>query len=313
MALKLKCPCGKTLSAPESAVGKRGKCPKCGMKFVVPGPKKKAPAATSTPAPSPTPEPAAEVEDDFGLDLPDLGGLEDDLGGMSGLLDEALDEPLKAREPVVDSSNPYASPQSAAPAKKQSTHERMGTLANGIKLVFWGTVLAVVAFLLAVFGGLAALFTGSEVPLVGVLISPFLSLGGYVLAVIGRIMCLSVPEKVGAKGLIYACVACDLAAAAIHVGSLVTDISPFIELGAGVLGLATLILFVLFIKAVARFIGQEHLAEDARKVILLVIVCIASIFLIIIPFVAILTIGTLLYGVYKYLNLLQHTAEYVRP
>src|SRR3954451_20132616 len=36
MALKFRCVCGRKLSAPESAVGRRGRCPECGDIFVVP-------------------------------------------------------------------------------------------------------------------------------------------------------------------------------------------------------------------------------------------------------------------------------------
>lgn len=39
MSTTLKCRCGQTLSVPESAVGKRGKCPKCAATFLIPAPK----------------------------------------------------------------------------------------------------------------------------------------------------------------------------------------------------------------------------------------------------------------------------------
>ncbi len=79
MALKLKCPRGERLTAPETAAGKRGRCSKCGHTFTIPDPKAIDQATTAT---------MAVVPD--ALD-----------SGVNNLLDEVLSEPA----PIVASTD----------------------------------------------------------------------------------------------------------------------------------------------------------------------------------------------------------------
>lgn len=317
MAIKLKCPCGERLSAPESAVGKRGKCSKCGMTFIIPGPKAATPAASTSAAPSkPAPKPADDP--DFGL--PDLGEDLSDLGDDFGdLLDDALNEPSPA--PSTSETNPFASPTATTAPSPGSSKQRggvtrvqMNTLANGIKLVFWGTVMVVCASVLAALGGLF-------LPTLA-LISLGISVVGGLISTVGRIVCLGGPTKAGGKGLLIAAVACDLIAVGISLVAVAGTAIPFADLVTSLLNLATLILFLLFIKSVATSIGQEHLAKDAWTIIILVVIAIVlliatplSIFIFpLLPLVTVLGfIGVGLAAVFKYLNLLQYTAEAVRP
>ena len=45
MAIRLRCPCGKTLRAPENAAGRKGRCPVCGKVFTIPAMPADAPRA----------------------------------------------------------------------------------------------------------------------------------------------------------------------------------------------------------------------------------------------------------------------------
>lgn len=309
MALKLKCPCGERLSAPESAAGKRGRCSKCGKTFIIPGPKAVTPAASP---------PASQHVADDGPDLSDLGGDLPDLGDDFGdLLDDALSEPTLAANLGV--TNPFASPTTApepvsASKGSRGTRNQMNTLANGIKLVFWGTVLVVVAVLISFFAGL---FLPAMV-----LVALGVSLIGSLISTIGRIVCLGGPSKTGGKSLLIAAVACDLISIGVALATMIGAAIAMSELVINLLGLATLILFVLFIRAVTSAIGQSHLAEDARTIVILVAT--AIVLLVATPFVALIFpllplvtvvsfIGVGLAAVFKYLNLLQYTAEAVRP
>lgn len=64
MTIAFVCPNGHPLNAPEDLAGKPGKCPKCGMKFLIPTPEESAPETAEEPAAEeppteqePTPEP----------------------------------------------------------------------------------------------------------------------------------------------------------------------------------------------------------------------------------------------------------------
>jgi hypothetical protein len=298
MALKLKCRCSEQLSAPESAIGKRGKCSKCGMVFVIPGPKRAVPAAGP---------PVAARRDDLGLDLPDLGG-STGLSSFGDLLDDALKEPAPAtREPAASS----AAEKTAASARRRgSSRAQMGVLANGIKLVFWGTLIGMTSIIFSI---LAALMSPALI-----LVAVGVSLLGGVLSTIGRIVCLGAPSQVGGKGLLIGAVACDLASIGIAIAGAFGESELLARAISQVLWLATLILFVLFLRVVATSIGQEHLADSAQSVIVLVVIAIVTIIgMVVVPIFGLIGVfvflGCTIMAVIKYLSLLQHTAESVRP
>ncbi|WP_442483148.1 hypothetical protein [Aeoliella sp. SH292] len=279
------------------------------MTFVIPAPTPTTSATASSAAPNPKPKPqptASTQDDDFGLS--DLGGGLPDLGGD---LDDFLAE---------DSPNPFQSPMTmstpaATPMNRAvNTRGQMNTLANGIKLVFWGTASIVIAWIVTVLGFL--LNTA-----IIVFAAPIIVLVGIVVATIGRVVCLGGPSKGAGRGLLIASVACDLfnftSVVLVLAQVLPREVNPI----SGLLGLATLILFVLFIKSFTRSIGQPQLADDAKAIIVLICATIGFLFatpiaVLVFPLLAIVTgLGifvTGLWGFFKYLNLLQHTAEAIR-
>jgi hypothetical protein len=299
MALKLQCRCGQKLSVPESAIGKRGKCPKCGASFVTPAPKAAAVAS----------KPPGESPADLGGDLRDLGGELDDL------LDEAINAPPL---PTVDNRPLTPTKSSKGEAKQRtSTRAQFTMLANGIKLVFWGTLLVVGSVLLSILSGLAGGLAAAAI----MAAAGMVFVGG-VLSTIGRVMCLAAPDKVGAKWLIYVAVSCDLAGVATRIAGTFTTLPAFVGPISSALSLGTLAFFVLFLKAVATYIKQERLTEDAVTIFVAVAIAITSLLMApftilifpLLPLVFILlSFGAMIYSVYKYLNLLQHVAESVRP
>src|SRR5207248_9797396 len=62
MPITFSCSCGKVFRVPESAAGKRAKCPKCGSVIVVPQPERKAEPATEEDAEPRPPAPAARSD-----------------------------------------------------------------------------------------------------------------------------------------------------------------------------------------------------------------------------------------------------------
>lgn len=338
MALKLKCPCGERLVAPESAIGKRGKCSKCGRSFVIPDPK--APRAKTAKAATPTSPSAAKAqaaaeskvathaksaepdlddlpELDSGIadpvsELPNLGGL-DSGGGLSADMGSELDDFLNE-----EVTNPFQSPTASAtapPAKSASVTapDKMNTLANGIKLVFWGTALIIIAWTTAA---------------IGALLHPFVAIAGLgllvlsaLLSTVGRVVCLGGPKDIAGRWLLIAAVICDLGNLALTVSVIAGVVGPYGNLLSPLLGLSTFILFLLFIRAVADSIDQPDLAQDAKAVLVFLactfvtiigvpfIAMISSLFLI--PVVLVLIVmGAIAFS--KYLNVLQFTAEAVR-
>src|SRR5690606_13086384 len=75
----------------------------------------------------------------------------------------------------------------------------------------------------------------------------------------------------------------------------------------------SLILFVLYLRSVARSVGESSLAADAGKVITSILVGIVSVALaLVFPPAILVMMGAMLYGTYKYLKLLQYMAEQLR-
>lgn len=298
MALKLKCPCGEKLTAPESAAGKRGKCPKCGKSFVIPRPK------AAAPVPTPQPPPADDQSsDDFGLDAPELA--EPD-SGLDDLLDDALSQPAPAAK--LPDQNVAEKPR-ARSKESGDTVAKMRLLANGIKLVFWGTVLILGSIVSAILSPMISENLGTA--------STALALIGAALSTIGRAICLGAPSQAGGKGVLVAAVACDL----VYMGITMVGVPGLPVLVTGIaavfLWLATLILFILFLQAVAKSIHQDQLAEEARSLIIFVVMAMFLLVGIVIPVLGIFSLfgflGVLFITTWRYVNLLQFTAETVRP
>lgn len=311
MALKLKCRCGERLSAPESAAGKKGKCPKCGMTFVIPG-GPAAGAAAAQPAARQPAAAAATAGDSLGLDLPDLPPA----GPLDDLFDESFTQQPAGGTNLVD-HNPFASPQTRSKPKpsRASARSGMNKVANGIKLVFWGSVMMVFAGVMGAFAGPLTTLMGPEFLLVAAAASFFIQVAGGILSIVGRVFCLAVPPQVGAKGLIVPAVALDglgiLLGVLIGTGGMEPAIGM---LGAGLAGFVTFLLFVLFVRKVALSLKRRDLADDAKMVLIMIGVTFLSVFaLAFIPcFGALFFLGMILSLMFKYLNLLQHTAEAAR-
>jgi hypothetical protein len=145
---------------------------------------------------------------------------------------------------------------------------------TGITLVYIGLVLTILS-----------IFT---IPLATVLrqvpvlfLFPLLLMAASLLSMIGRIFCLSVPKEVGASGLIYSAVALD-------VGSLFAAVSRMIGLPnfssfSGLLSVAAMVFFLIFLKKLAVFIKDNESADRVANLLWvsvgLVIVLVGMIFL----------------------------------
>lgn len=167
-------------------------------------------------------------------------------------------------------------------------------VSKGLKLVFWGLMVVVIAVVLGVIGVFAAGFLGAAAarqgggaaavgpggPMLVVLVGVgVLGFAGNIVGLVGRFFCLAAPpEAQGAKARITLSVIFEVCAL---LNGLVMNVDNFARIlppvvksiasGFGILmQIAAVILFLLFIKALAEFIRRRQLADDAAAVLYLV-------------------------------------------
>jgi hypothetical protein len=167
----------------------------------------------------------------------------------------------------------------------------------GIALVYAGLVLFVLAMIAI---PLSILLRAAPL----LLAAPLLWIASSLLSMIGRILCLSVPKNVGATGLIYAAVVCDVSSLFAMVSrmfSWLPDLSSF----SGMLSVAAMLFFLMFLKKLAVFINDSESADRALSLLYLgiglIIVMVAMIF---IPQISILSLVLMLVGFFIYNRLL---------
>ena len=146
---------------------------------------------------------------------------------------------------------------------------------TGITFVYIGLVLIV----LSIFAfPLAAVLRAAPL----LLLFPALLVASSLLSMIGRILCLSVPKEVGASGLIYAAVALDVSSLFAAVSRMIPGLPNFSGF-TGLLSVAAMVFFLIFLKKLAVFINDSESAARASSLlnlgIGLVIVMVAMIVL----------------------------------
>ena len=165
-------------------------------------------------------------------------------------------------------------------------------VSKGLKLVYWGLMIVVVGVVISLLGVIAGIAFGGVVAAQGgggaapgILIrvvsgvASVVVFAGYVVGLIGRFLCLSTPEKARvAKSRVTLSIVFTVCAL---VGSLVGNVDNWVSLMPPVLRMinggfnylmqiAGIIFFLLFAKALAEFIRQMQLADDADEILKLV-------------------------------------------
>ena len=135
----------------------------------------------------------------------------------------------------------------------------VGVVLAGVTfLINWGNTTGSMPLLGWVGGGVAIL------GLVGVLI-------GYLMMFVGPFRCLSAPAAARGRGLIIGSVVCQTLAGITYFGSFLPMISR-LEVPTSIIiaiaGLASHILFVLFMRRIAAFIGRMDLVARARNILI---------------------------------------------
>lgn len=181
---------------------------------------------------------------------------------------------------MVESQNPYAAPQAdlAPPPGTewlQGVSPSLTKTGLGLSLVYYGIVIVL----------LAALVCGVSIPITasnqeaGEMMTGFASLGmafGSLLMLLGPMICLSAPAESGGKGFVIGSVLLQFPAVVqVLVHQLAPQILPlavilplWVTIVAQVLGWIGFVLFVLFLRKLAHYVGREDFSRRARNVLI---------------------------------------------
>lgn len=303
MPIKLKCRCGEKLSAPDSAAGKKGKCPKCGMRFMVPtiG---VATAGTSQPAaakPRPT-TPSTSLAPDLD-DLPDI---EDEIG-------------LMEEEPVVPSRSAAPAP-SLVEVKRKAEEVRalrasLEKAGRGVTLVLWGTLGAFLSFVILPFAAYLHHLGG---PLPSYWLAVLVKVGlcvSWGLSIAGHCVCAWTARQGSARGLLLFAVGLDIAAMVVAVLALLRVVAMLPTFGvSGICLFLGGLAFLFFLRGLVPLLRRDDLLKDIKISMIALALCVAaSAISYVVP-----ALGALVFllvapwGMYKYLHLQQHVAQTLR-
>ena len=137
---------------------------------------------------------------------------------------------------------------------------------KGINCVYYGLYLIVVGFLVMMFGG-AMLAVSPAAALMIIAASPLMIIAGTILGLVGRIMCLSVPDDCAGSKVIYAAVVCDVAALLLSATGWFFDLPQLVNSLSDFLPLAAIILFLVFLKKIAAHIRDTASEQRASTVL----------------------------------------------
>ncbi|MCL1495036.1 MAG: hypothetical protein M1G31_30465 [Pseudanabaena sp. Salubria-1] len=178
---------------------------------------------------------------------------------------------------------------------------------RGISFLYYSlalTILSVIILIITPFAGsLAFLFIG----VVGTIIA---SVVAQIMAIVGKLFCLTAPERMTGKETIYISVMFDLISIII---AYFQGIGAFSPNGAGlqtIISAIAYVSFLIFLKQVAEFIHKNNLAKDAEGVLLIGIGLVVSLGLAtIFPIIALLSLLLFLIWVIRYYKLLMNLSE----
>lgn len=178
---------------------------------------------------------------------------------------------------------------------------------RGISFLYYSlalTILSVIILIITPFAGsLAFLFIG----VVGTIIA---SVVAQIMAIVGKLFCLTAPERMTGKETIYISVMFDLISIII---AYFQGIGAFSPNGAGlqtIISAIAYVSFLIFLKQVAEFIHKNNLAKDAEGVLLIGIGLVVSLGLAtIFPIIALLSLLLFLIWVIRYYMLLMNLSE----
>jgi ribosomal protein S27E len=309
MDMKTKCNCGAILKAKEELAGKQAKCPKCGNAVLIPKPpsisvtcscgqimKAKASLAgkrvqcptckqpvdipNGMGGPSPvalSPEKTTKPTS-FGDALKQLPvttetRFQDSVWGDITKITEQAEKVSMAEE---DQHKPRTVTKRTTASRQNAS---LSSVQLGITFIYIGVLLIVAAIIVGV---LALLLKAPLLIICGVLLIASSSL----LSTIGRILCLTVPNQVGAKAMICFSVAFDILALFLTVSPVIPGMQN-LSVFSGPSSVLAIIFFVIFLRKLAVYIRSDDLAQRASEVLIFwALLVVLSVFGLVITFMS---------------------------
>lgn len=244
--------CSKKLKVPDSAAGKKVKCPSCGTVLAI---------AEESEAPVPawrrsSPR-STDVQDDF-TDLQNTAAdYEDDLTSADASYRD-YDGP----------DNPYSAPRARTGGSRKArakNREGLETVGTGLLIQGWAIAAMIIALTVLVVATVLKIGVLVALAAIGVFVT---IVAAAIAMLLGELMCLAAPAESNARSLIIAAVACHAAAFLINLAGQFGLANGFLTIIGGLAGLGYFVLFLLFLKSIA---GYADLAEHAGRVAVLLI------------------------------------------
>jgi hypothetical protein len=165
-----------------------------------------------------------------------------------------------------DDDNPYRPPDSTESDTGSGASDVLGPLdfggaLIGLNLVYYG----IVGILLS----MIAMVISVVLPVVAILALPGVIVA-YLMMVIGPFFCLSVPVATGTRHLVAGSIVLQLLGVVVTiVGAVRTDMEIVAPLIGNLCSLLSAVLFVLFMRKLARCVGRTDLGASATRLLLL--------------------------------------------
>jgi hypothetical protein len=268
--------CSKKLKVPDSAAGKKAKCPRCESVIVIEPAdsgasepvdrprkselaKKKRASASDAAGTQPTAKRRAPKKKTKKRKRPADDMFGDDFGDLSQ--GEDYDEP----------DNPYAAPRATGGGGKKNqkrgrNSEGLKTVGAGLLVQGWaivGTILLVAVCVVMMMAASTGAGAGGALMLMGVG-----SIVAGIAMLIGEVMGLAAPADSGAKGLIIATVCCSAINICVSIANSVAGSNLVMAGVGGLSGLGRVVLFLLFLRAIANFAGFHERGDRAMIILI---------------------------------------------
>ena len=286
--------CGSKYQVPDSFAGRRTQCKKCSGVMHIPA----AEPADNEEIPMLAPDdPPDDPPVDAAASL--AGG-----SSLASMLDEELTVAVDMNAPnpkcpscgtdlasgtkicIECGLNLRSGQRVNAPVNPQKTRASpmaMRKTATGLSILFWGLVFQISVVIFAICLPMliklaGALFSWGSVALVAVILAAGMIAYGLaaIACIVGKCFCLTVPSHAVNKVIIILSVVFELQSVFLITGARVFGVSELVKAFSGLLAFVGAILFLIFVKQLAHYVGRRDLGDDAMAIIYqcIVLVCI---------------------------------------
>ncbi len=264
MPIQVTCPsCRGMFNAPDSAAGKRAKCPTCGGVIVIATPALAAAVADAEPEAV-----GGYSGDEFAVEAPAAlaEGEERKPCPMCGEMIAAKAIKCRFCGEILDPTM-----KGMIGAQGDASDPGWRRVRTGLALLYYSIVTIFIAAIVAGIGiaisGAIAGPGGGDLPVGAIII---LVIGGLVIigaaigTLVGQVFCISVPEISGARGFIIGAIVCMVVNVLLSIAGEAAGSEALSGIGS-LVSLVGNVLFILFIRQSATYLNDHQLAASALK------------------------------------------------